>query len=162
MRRIFACVVLVLSLGCVGASAQEGTFGAGIILGDPSGISLGYKLDADASLQAALAWDLISPGGFTLTGDYVFHFDRIFKVKSVLIPLYAGVGAKFTILMGEGMYDSSASTIGLAARIPLGMRWEFVDLPLEAFLELVPGLRLFPDTTFDAGMGLGIRWYFRG
>jgi len=160
MKRIVAGFVLVLSVGCLPSFAKEGPCGAGIILGDPSGISLGYKLDADSSLQAALAWDLISPGGFTLTGDYIFHFDRIFKVKSTFIPLYTGIGAKLTILAGTGRFDSSASTIGLAARIPLGIRWEFPDLPLEAFLELVPGLRLFPDTTFDAGMGLGIRWYF--
>jgi len=160
MKRIIAGFVLVLSVGCFPAFAKEGPLGVGVILGDPSGISLGYKLDADASLQAALAWDLISPGGFTLTGDYIFHFDRMFKVKKVFIPLYAGIGAKLTMLVGTGRYDSSASTIGLAARIPLGIRWEFADLPLEAFLELVPGLRLFPDTSFDAGMGLGIRWYF--
>ncbi len=161
MKRIFAGLVLILLVGCLPVLAKEGPLGAGLIVGDPSGISLGYKLDTDTSLQAALAWDLISPGGLTLTGDYIFHFDRIFKIKSVFIPLYSGVGAKFTILVGTGRYDSSASTIGLAARIPLGIRWEFSDLPVEAFLELVPGLRLFPDTTFDdVGMGLGVRWYF--
>jgi hypothetical protein len=50
--------------------------------------------------------------------------------------------------------------ISVGARFPLGVLYVFRGVPLEISLELVPGLYLFPDTTFLAMGGIGIRYCF--
>lgn len=145
---------LVLSAAACGA---EGPFGVGIVVGEPTGISLAYRPGGARMLQGAAAWDLTSPGGLTFTGDYLFLFDKSLKLERRAIPLYVGVGGKLSLLVG----GSEEIPLGLGFRVPLGVRWPFDSTPLEAFLELVPGLRLIPDTAFDAGAGLGLRWYFK-
>jgi hypothetical protein len=64
-----------------------------------------------------------------------------------------------TFLAGDGSFGDGDGKVGFGVRVPLGARWVFRGTPLEAFVELVPGLRLFPDTSFDFGGGLGIRWF---
>ncbi|MFA6507735.1 MAG: hypothetical protein WCT14_16660 [Treponemataceae bacterium] len=161
MKRL--CMLFVCA--CVSLAtvfAAEGPFGIGIVFGEPTGVSFAYRLGSKNTLQGTLAWDLTSPGGFTVAGDYLFLFDKTLKIEKTWIPLYAGIGAKLTVLMGGGKYGDVDSPIGICARVPLGVRWLFIDVPLEAFLEIVPGFRFIPDTAFDFGAGIGLRWYFKG
>jgi len=46
-------------------------------------------------------------------------------------------------------------------RFPLGLAYMFRKVPLDLFLELSPSLIIFPGTAFDAGAGLGIRYWFK-
>ena len=159
MKRVFfsACLACALAIPLF---AEAGPFGLGLVVGEPTGLSASLRLNKAAMLQGTAAWDLTSPGGITLAADYLFLFDDAFRIEKTAIPLYIGFGAKLVILMGDGRYGDDDSAIGIAARIPMGIRWLFDDLPLEAFLELSPGVRLFPETAFDAGGGIGLRWYF--
>lgn len=159
MKRSALFSILFAAFLC-SVSAAEGPFGLGVVFGEPTGVSIAYRLGKTNTLQGTLAWDLTSPGGITFAGDYLFLFDRTMKIDKSWIPLYAGFGAKVTILVGGGKYPVSDFPLGVTARVPLGVRWPFADMPLEAFLELVPGFRFIPDTAFDFGAGIGLRWYF--
>lgn len=159
MKRLF--LFLLVSFSCVFAAFAAGNrIGAGIVVGEPTGVSIAYLLDMDNTVQGSAAWDLTSPGGFTLTADYLFLFDKPLRIEKYRIPLYAGVGGKFVSLVGDGSFGDSDGKVSLGARFPVGARWLFPDTPLEAFLELAPCLRLIPDTALELGGGLGIRWYF--
>ena len=160
MKRLF--VPLFVSVLCLySVAAADGRFGAGLVVGEPTGLSVEYRLDRDNSVQGSAAWDLTSPGGFTLTGDYLFLFAKPLRIEKIRFPLYAGIGGKFVALAGDGSFGDSDGKISLGARVPLGARWIFDGVPLEAFLEIAPCLRLFPNTEFEFGGGLGLRWYFK-
>jgi len=90
----------------------------------------------------------------SVTADYLFHFDDILTFDTTTIPVYIGCGARATLPFS----DDSDFTLG--ARIPVGIRWLFKEVPVEAFLELSPGLKLVPKTAAALGFGLGARWYF--
>lgn len=159
MKRILFSACLALSLA-LPAFAESGPFGLGLVIGEPTGISASYRLGKAAMLQGTAAWDLTAPGGITFASDYLFLFDKALKIEKTAIPLYIGFGAKLAILMGDGRSGGDDAPVVIAARVPLGVRWLFDELPLEAFLELTPGIRLFPETAFDSGGGIGLRWYF--
>jgi hypothetical protein len=155
------CIILSASLFCLAsATAADGRLGVGVVVGEPTGVSVEYRLDKDNSVQGSAAWDLTSPGGFTLTGDYLFLLAKPFKVEKYRFPLYAGIGGKLVALAGDGSFGDSDGKLSLGARVPLGARWQFDGMPLEAFLEIAPCLRLVPNTAFELGGGLGLRWYF--
>jgi hypothetical protein len=61
--------------------------------------------------------------------------------------------------MGAGMTVSDGGP-GLLARGVVGLEYLFPSAPLDAFLELGPGIRVFPATNFDISAGLGMRYFF--
>lgn len=160
MRRIRLVLFSLFAFVSPLLFADGGPLGLGLVVGEPTGISAAYRLDKTQSVQALLAWKLTSPGGVLVAADYLFHFDDLLEFEGVRIPLYAGAGAKVAILTGDAHYKDSDSAFGLGVRIPLGVRWEFKQVPVEAFLELVPGMLLLPGTIPDIGAGIGARWYF--
>lgn len=138
--------------------ADHGPFGLGLVLGSVSGVSASYRTAPANYIQGSAAWNFVAPGGVTFTGDYVFRFDEALKLDGIAIPLYAGAGVKVGIAIGRESSNDFPLSFGF--RIPLGVRWEFRQAPLELFLELVPGIRLLPKTDPDFDAGLGLRWYF--
>lgn len=160
MRRIRLALLSLFVLGSPLLFAEGGPLGVGLVVGEPTGVSAAYRFDDAQSVQALVAWKLTSPGGVLVAADYLFHFDDILEFEGVRIPLYAGAGAKVAFLTGDARYKDSDSAFGLGLRIPLGVRWEFDKVPVEVFLEVVPGMLLLPGTIPDIGAGLGARWYF--
>lgn len=133
---------------------EKGPVGVGLVLGNPSGLSVAWRLDEINTIQAAFAWSIMDNPGVSATADYLFHFDDVLTIDKVTIPLYAGIGAKLDLPLVED------TIFGLGLRIPLGARWLFTDIPLEIFLEIAPGMRFIPKSAFDLGFGFGARWYF--
>lgn len=138
----------------------EGSFGLGLVVGEPTGVSAAWKIGHGTRLQGTLAWDLTDPGGLTAAADYLFLMDDLLKIERTAIPLYAGFGAKLQVVSGSASDKSDGFPLSLVARFPFGARWPFSELPLEAFIELAPGLALLPETAFDIGGGIGLRWFF--
>lgn len=138
-------VMLVLFLTC--AAVVPAQVGIGVIVGEPTGLSVRYEASRASSFDGALAWSFLGTGSIYIHGDYLLFFD-LFSVPEGRLPLYAGIGAKLYI----------GSDVGVGARIPLGALYQFASVPLEIFLEIAPGLLLFPSTAPDAGGGLGIRF----
>lgn len=149
MKRLVLVLLLsVFSLG--GAFAETETFGLGVLLGEPTGISAKLRLDSTSALDAAAAWSFIGDGAFYFHADYLFHFNDVLFVDPGELPVYVGIGGKI-LLKDEPR---------LGARIPLGLAYEFEGAPLDVFFEIAPGVGLFPETDVDFGGGIGIRYYF--
>lgn len=140
------------------AHPAEG-FGVGIILGLPTGISLGWRGDGPVHYDAALAWSFDR-------GTLALHADALFTVANMRTddipdttwPVYVGVGPR--IRVGEDQVPASDSTVSLAARVPVGLAVLHDGLPLEAFLELAPGVQVFPATVMTFDIAIGVRFYF--
>jgi len=141
------------------AFAANGPLGLGVILGEPTGFSGKYFLDADRNraIDMGLAWSLDDDSGFHIHGDYLLHNYSLlrdaFHVTKGKLPLYYGLGGRFQFR--EHNHDDE---FGL--RIPLGMSYMFADIPIDLFAELAPVVNFVPDTGLDLEGGVGVRFYF--
>jgi hypothetical protein len=128
--------------------AQERPFGAGIVLGSPSGLTGKYWLRQARAIDGGLAWSERRDAQFLIYGDLLFHrFDLLDEERTAL---YYGIGGHL-VLEGDA---------GLGVRVPLGITHLFRAEPIGIFLELIPVLRLAPETGFDVHGGIGASFYF--
>jgi len=130
--------------------AQERRFGAGIILGEPTGLSAKLWVGEKAAVDAAVAWSFQGDGAFYLHASYLYHFFNLEPTLPDSFSAYVGGGGKIVF--------RKDTELGL--RIPVGLSYMLSEVPLEAFLEVAPGILLIPGTDADIGGGIGIRYYF--
>lgn len=129
--------------------------GLGVVVGEPTGVSAKYWLDRDTAVAGAASWSLIG-NSVGVHGDYLYHFHDIIKTRDFTIPLYVGAGGRVKSSFIGGGFPFAAGV-----RIPLGATYLFPRDPIDIFLEVVPGVELFPNTAPSIEGGIGIRFYFR-
>jgi hypothetical protein len=134
-------------------SAQDSGFGLGVILGEPTGLSLKAWIAGSAAIDAAAAWSLRGRSSLHLHADYLQHNFDLFKVQKGKLPFYYGIGGRIRFV------DDDDARVGF--RIPVGIDYLFANAPLDVFLEVVPLVDLVPDTDVDVNGGAGIRYFFR-
>ncbi len=128
------------------AAAQSGGTGIGVVIGEPTGVTIRFNRAAN-NFQAHAAWSFGNDGAFQISGDYLRSgnlSDPDFP------PFYFGLGARVKF--------SDKSTVGI--RVPVGMNYFFKNDPFELFGEVVPILRVIPNTGFYFGAAAGVRYYF--
>jgi len=149
-RSLIASVIIVSVLGA--AAAAQGSFGLGIIVGEPTGVSGKLWMTERSAIDAAAAWSFSDESALTLVADYLLHNFDLIDVEKGQLPIYFGVGGRVKF--------ESESKVGL--RIPVGLAYIFEDAPLDAFFEIAPLLDLIPDTDFNINAAIGIRYFFGG
>jgi len=146
-------ILLAIVLTASSADAAEGSFGLGVIAGEPSGITAKIWLGNSHALDFDAAWSFAEKPSLTLCGDYLWHYAYVFGGSPRHgSSLYVGIG-------GRARFHEN-SDLGLGARVPIGFDHEFRSVPIEFFIEAVPTMNLTPSTNFSGGGGLGIRYYF--
>ena len=164
------CTVIALSGLASTADAGPGgggPFGLGLVIGEPTGLSAKYWLDNTQAIDFLLAFRIDDNNDFDddndldrlyFAADYLYHID-VFKPRSVDLPLYVGIGGAFYFRDKRDRFDND-DDFAFAARIPLGVDLLLRSVPLEFFLEIVPGIRILPGTDARIDAGIGIRYYF--
>lgn len=146
------------------AQPKIGSFGFGLILGEPTGITL--KGDAGGSN----AWDLAVGsswfGNLRIHGDYLWNVDAFGSRKA---GLYFGLGAALGIGRGNGVfikgekgkwyYYDDKDAFALGVRGVAGINGMPFKAPVELFLEVAPLIGLTPVTGLGTDVALGIRYY---
>ena len=166
MKKIYSVVAIVfliatLSAGQLFAGGSEygpknKRFGAGIVAGEPTGITLKGYLTKYLALDAIAAWSFFDRG-FTVIGDVTYDFlDIPISSSTVTLPFYAGAGG-MVVIQPRGR-DDQKTIVGV--RVPIGLGIQWVNYPVEVYLEAGPGINLTPKTQFNMTGGLGIRYYF--
>jgi len=144
----------MLLIGCLLFSsmtwAQDRGLGAGIILGEPTGLSGKGWVSRQTAIDVGLAYSFRSKGYFHIHGDYLWHFPDVIE-STEHIPLYAGIGGRLAVGRGSGIFG---------VRIPFGVAWWLRTAPIEIFLEAAPILDLAPATELSGNGGIGARFYF--
>ena len=132
-------------------------FGAGVVLGEPTGLSVVWREDAQNAIVGALAWSLPNDT-LHLHVDYLVNLISLDdpNAPEVAFPLYTGVGLRFRL----GQDKSSADPL-MAIRLPIGISVLPPAVPVDAFLEIVPVMGLLPETSITLDGALGVRYYFR-
>jgi hypothetical protein len=154
-----------------GTSSVDNTgenFGAGIILGEPTGFTLKYFLDPKHAIDGGLAYSF--GNFFEIYSDYLYHFRGAFgsqtRFVSELTPYVGGglalfIGGTPTTPNSNRLYfGTSSGSAGFGIRIPLGIEWKSTQIPLGVFVEFAPGIGFVPATFALFQGGIGARYYF--
>ena len=159
---VVACVFA--TVGAIAAPAQSSSrltlsdlssgpsiAGAGIMLGEPSGLTAKlWFVQTGFGVDAAVAWSFSNDSSLYLHANGLFHLAAIETPQGRYLAPYIGLGVK-TKFSSEGY---------LGLRVPVGVSFmPLTNFPLEIFAELAPGLGLLPDTTPDFGAAIGARFY---
>ncbi|MCX8092611.1 MAG: hypothetical protein N3E50_00415 [Candidatus Goldbacteria bacterium] len=126
-------------------------FGAGIIIGLASGLSLKNWIDSVGAIQIDASWNF-DYGAFGVGVAYLFHnFDLIRNVQDSKLPVYFGI---------KGWLAFSPHAAVLGVQVPLGIVWIPRAAPIDIFLQFEPGISIIPGTHWAYNAGIGIRYYF--
>jgi hypothetical protein len=142
-----------------GEGADKGTFGIGIILGEPTGICAKLYLKDDQAIQAAVGGAFVG-GGFQVHADYVFHPYILQTRDSFVLATFIGPGVRFI----QYTNGREANFVALGLRATGGLLFDFKTVPLDAFLEVAGVFEYAFEDAEGAGLalnaGAGVRYYF--
>ena len=153
------------STASVGAGNGEprelkGALGLGLIVGEPTGISVRLYIKDDQAIQGAVGEAFVS-GGLQIHADYVWHPWILDRREDFDLVAYVGPGMR---VIDYSATATEKDHIALGVRAVVGMVFDFKAVPLDAFLE-VAGVGEYDfgaGQGFDLGIiaGAGVRYYF--
>lgn len=165
--------LVALTTGLATAQNQRNSFGLGIVLGNPSGLSA--KIPAGAnSINAILGynayggphWGYDCPGpgpnncydngSLYLGADYIFYNYNLIRVSKGRLPLYYGPGLNATFWDAP----AGADAVRVGIRVAVGLEYQFASAPFDIFFEIAPGINVIPNTSGYVSAGLGTRFFF--
>jgi hypothetical protein len=150
-RAALALLIAVLpAAGPVLLRAQDRGFGAGIVLGEPTGLSAKMWLSERNAVDAGVSWAFGREGYFSIHADYLWHFANILPGRERLVP-YVGIGGRLGVPRDTGV---------LGIRIPVGIAFWPRGAPVDVFFEVAPVLDLVPATEVSGNVGIGARYFF--
>ena len=156
MKRIGVLAVVLVALACGTASAQGSGVGLGVIVGEPTGLSLKFWQSRTSAIDFGAAWSFSDNSAFHLHGDVLFHKFDLIHVDKGQLPFYFGIGARVKFV------DTPDDDVLVGLRIPLGLDYLFGGgTPLDVFFEVVPIVDLVPDTDASLNASVGLRYWFR-
>jgi hypothetical protein len=179
MSKLLALALVICGLaGQARAQSREHPFGLGVQLGDPHAVNLKYWLGSDDALQASVgvrpgyehhgryAWRTSS--GPLSTFEWTHRFAKIEpRNKKVAFSFHAGVGGGLGWVNSACYYDWPTDyrvcyqdDVVVMARAPIGFSAYFPRPRLEAFVEVVPALRVLPYFNPLLMGTFGGRYYF--
>ena len=133
------------------------SFGLGLMIGAPSGLSGKYFLTKDTAFDFGVGayYHYRDRDGLHIHGDFLWHPAVLTKNEAFWLPIYFGVGARF---LDHNDYDSHIGVRGVG-----GLAFDFQRVPLDIFFELWFAVDLVRDDHYDMSDGagsLGIRYWF--
>lgn len=154
--------LLLMSSSALAAPPQKRVepppgLGVGIVLGVPTGVSLGYRIASKRHFSTAIAWSAPDKS-FHLHLDYLFEVTQIVDPNAPMyqFPLYAGLGTR--VQVEQDRDGGQRSLMGI--RAPIGLTFLPQVIPFEVFAEIVPVMLLYPSTDITFDGAIGARYYF--
>lgn len=134
-------------------------FGLGFHIGVPTGLDFSYKTGRSVQ-QAALGWN-VSLSSLRLSADQLWSFYQHEPEEGLHFPVYVGVGGfAYINEQSQGIFGGDTYRDIYGIRIPVSMAVNHDDVAIDAYIELVPSISIFPSTSVDLIGGLGCRAYF--
>lgn len=155
MKKIIFPVFFILTTAAL-SFGQTNNFGIGIIVGEPTGLSMKLKLSENTAIDGALGWSFEDKGSIHIHGDFLLHDYNLIHVDEGRLPIYYGIGGRIKLKNNDN--DNDEDKIGV--RIPVGIAYEFSSRKVDIFLEIVPILDLAPESRVTFNAAIGARYYF--
>ena len=170
---------LLLSMGTgIGQDAHgapasgRGGMSVGLILGDPTGLTLRNELGGADAIQAHFGFSSYPGGAVAAMVDWTRDVYDFVNGQTASLLMYLGIGAKAQWFTGrdygykhhdhDRFHDDSQ--FGLGGRGLVGLRMPFRNAPFDIFLELAPigVLLVVPDggAYYDVDLAVGFRYRF--
>lgn len=165
-RFLPAVLTMILMFGYAATGFAQGpggkTFGFGIILPDPTGVTAKLWLSREQALDFYIGGDYF--GGPRIGADYLWHFSPF---NTDIANMYAGMGGTVGFGNGggywynnrDGWYYRTGGQAGIGVRALFGVDVMPRRTPLELFFELGPLVGISPGFGFGMDVALGIRFY---
>lgn len=162
-KYIIIAIAFLFSLPMYSFSPQNKTFGFGIQLGEPTGLTGKFWLQKDQALAISLSNSYL--GSLRIGVDYLFHFNAF---NSNVVNLYAGPGAAIGIgksggwlyKKGDKYWYEEENHTGFGARGVFGINIVPRKTPLEIFGEIGVMIGISPTGWTNTESAIGIRYYF--
>jgi hypothetical protein len=152
-RLFLAASILIGSVAHAERVNQRESWGLGLMLGSPIGISVKYWMGGSDALDFGLG----AGPGFRIHGDYDWGLAQLLRNKSDLtLDLYLGLGGALVFGSGYcGWYDGRFCADRLVfggVRVPFGIEARLRRAPVTFGLELAPGVLFgsYVEGLFDA------------
>jgi hypothetical protein len=141
----------------VPARADGRTFGVGVLVGSPAGITAKLYLLPQHALDFAAGAALIGDGGPDVHLDYLWHPAVLADGTGGSLRLYLGVGGRVMEAQNHAGND-----LHVGVRVPVGVVGELASAPIDLFGEAAAVLDVVQHNrqAFDFDAGLGVRYYF--
>lgn len=133
------------------------TFGLGVMFGAPTGLSGKYFVGSDTAIDFGIGayYRYRGRDGLHIHADFLWHPVNLVKAEPFWLPLYFGIGGRF--------FDHDTHT-HVGVRVPIGIAFDFTNVPLDVFFELAFVLDFLIDDNdnldADLAPALGLRYYF--
>jgi hypothetical protein len=141
------------------------TFGLGLELGAPFGLTGKYFLSADRALDFGIGdiYNYADRYGLHIYGDYLWHPTSLLSTEAFELPFYIGVGARFWSFEDRGTVNR-VDAYAFGFRVPIGVSFDFNSVPLDIFVQIVPVLDFYSgyrhSVYIDFDASIGIRYWF--
>jgi hypothetical protein len=147
--KLILIIMMIFTTSSLFATANQ--LGAGIMLGNPTGLNAKYWLDDDKAIDGGLAFSFGKHTDFSIHSDYLLHKKSAFFFNDVHpLDLYYGLGGRFEF----------ADNLELGLRVPVGVAHRFSDRPIDVFGEVAPILDFIGTTGMELHLAVGARYYF--
>lgn len=150
LKRLLIISFICITFSISNSYSQNKSFGVGIILGEPTGLSGKYWTSGINAIDFGLGYSFEKNSNFHLHGNYLFHIDGVTKT-SERISVYYGPGIRLKLR------DENKSRLGV--RGVLGGFWIPRGSSIDIFVEIAPVMDLIPSTNFNIDGGIGIRYF---
>lgn len=146
MRRVLISLLFFVLALSVGSAADSTKLGAGLVLFDPSGLSLKAWWNRSA-LAGGIGWSAEESHYLHLHADFLFYRHRLVADRNLDLDFYLGAGGKIIFRDTDNAWF----------RVPLGVDFLLRKSPLNFFFEVVPSFNFSELKLFGA---IGFRYIF--
>jgi hypothetical protein len=148
---VSAAALLILSASQAHAGEPPNTFGAGLMLGEPTGFSAEYTLAPMAAIDAAFAYSYLRQGDWQVHSDYLLTGNHFFQGEPAGMEEYFGLGARLKF----------ESSVRFGARIPFGASYQLPGYTqVQFFGEAAPIVDFAPNLSMSFNIEVGARYFF--
>jgi hypothetical protein len=150
------------------------TFGLGLELGQPTGLTGKYFLSDSNALDFGAGYIYhnrwYGEDGVHLYLDYLWHPFSLVSAEAFELPFFIGVGGRFWDFDYCDARNCGYGGSAIGVRVPLGLAFDFNDVPLDIALNVVPTFdfiggdyydRYNDRTHFGIDVSLAIRYWFK-
>lgn len=148
MKLILTLIFLTLA-SSVWAVGNE--LGAGLMVGNPTGLNGKYWLDDTTAVDGGLAFSFGKNTDLSIHSDYLLHKKSAFFLNDVhALDLYYGLGGRIEF----------ADSVEIGLRVPVGVAHRLNEQPVDLFGEVAPILDFIGNTGVELHIAVGARYYF--
>ncbi len=150
MNKKLSTVFILLILLSWPLKAQEGQIGVGLIFVEPTGIHVKIWVGRSLAITGAIGRTLGKEKSWRAHADLLFIKFKIFDTRKSEISFYSGAGGRIA-------WQKKSK---FRLRIPLGLDFTSLKIPLNFFLEVVPMIEFTSGQKVFLRGSLGIRYLF--